>query len=87
MADTQKGMQLFKQHPLSSSILPPAHVLPWELNPDASSEGNVCERKTMTILVALAWFDGLIGSFLSLLLQRASSFPFHFQFVSGCINV
>lgn len=59
MADTQKSMQLLKEHPLSPAILPPAYVLHWELNPDASSKGNLCERKTMSILVALAWFDGL----------------------------
>lgn len=59
MADTQKSMQLLKEPPLSPGILPPAYVLHWELNPDASSEGNLCERKTMSILVALAWFDGL----------------------------
>lgn len=77
MADTQKGMQLLKEFALSSGILPPGYVLHWELNPDASREGNVCERKTRSILVAFAWFDGLIGSFLSLLLYSASSFPVH----------
>lgn len=41
----------------------------------------------MSILVALAQFDGLTGDFLSLLLQCTLGFPFHFQFVSGCINV
>lgn len=33
----------------------------------------------MSILVALAQFDGLIGNFLSLLLQCTLGFPFHFQ--------
>lgn len=36
------------------------------------------ESKPMGILVALGWFDALIGSFLPLVLQSALDFPLPF---------
>lgn len=45
MADTQKGMQLLKGHPLGSSILPPAYVLHQELNPDAPVKAVLVKEK------------------------------------------
>lgn len=87
MADTQKCRQLLNEHPPRPNTLPPVYAPHWELYPDDSSKCSLHESTTMDTLVALGWFDALIESCLSLLLQSALGFPFLFQFVSGCIKI
>lgn len=53
MADTEKSMQLLKEHPPSPNILPPVYFQHRELNSDDSSKYSLCEGNTMDILVAL----------------------------------